>query len=366
MKKKGFTLIELLAVIVILAIIALIATPIILSMINNARKSAAKSSAYGYIEAIDSNNGFADAEVEGYTKIEDGTYDTSEISVRMKGKAPEGGEVTITSGKVTSADICMNGYNVEYDGHEAEVKNKCVPIKNITVDNFNSNDITWEDIRNAYQKDPENLRAVFTAGTTKNVTLTDYGTHPVRIANLTPCNDPNRPATATSTTSCGLVLEFADVITTARLTPGDSTTGGYPGSEFYATYIASNATNPMINKFPSDLRDLIINTTVVSSHNSAESSNYTTVDKIYLLSTKEVGFNNTSQDSVQAETVRLDYYATRSAKKTNGGSNINVYLRTFQSNSSTDCRHVDINGGSYSSRCKWSNFGISPAFRLSN
>ena len=35
MNKKGFTLIELLAVIVILAIIALIATPIILGIIND-------------------------------------------------------------------------------------------------------------------------------------------------------------------------------------------------------------------------------------------------------------------------------------------------------------------------------------------
>ena len=38
--KKGFTLIELLAVIVILAIIALIATPIILGIINDAKDSA--------------------------------------------------------------------------------------------------------------------------------------------------------------------------------------------------------------------------------------------------------------------------------------------------------------------------------------
>ena len=38
--KKGFTLIELLAVIVILAIIALIATPIILGIINDARDEA--------------------------------------------------------------------------------------------------------------------------------------------------------------------------------------------------------------------------------------------------------------------------------------------------------------------------------------
>ena len=45
MKNKGFTLIELLAVIVILAIIALIATPIILGIINDARKEAKERSA---------------------------------------------------------------------------------------------------------------------------------------------------------------------------------------------------------------------------------------------------------------------------------------------------------------------------------
>lgn len=43
--KRGFTLIELLAVIVILAIIALIATPIILGIINDARHSAKERSA---------------------------------------------------------------------------------------------------------------------------------------------------------------------------------------------------------------------------------------------------------------------------------------------------------------------------------
>ncbi|MDO4963167.1 MAG: prepilin-type N-terminal cleavage/methylation domain-containing protein [bacterium] len=45
MKNKGFTLIELLAVIVILAIIALIATPIIIGIINDARNSARERSA---------------------------------------------------------------------------------------------------------------------------------------------------------------------------------------------------------------------------------------------------------------------------------------------------------------------------------
>ena len=45
-RNKGFTLVELLAVIVILALIALIATPIILNVINDAKKQAAKDSAY--------------------------------------------------------------------------------------------------------------------------------------------------------------------------------------------------------------------------------------------------------------------------------------------------------------------------------
>ena len=53
MKKKGFTLIELLAVIVVLAIIALIATPIVLNLINNAKKGAAEQSASIYIKEIE-------------------------------------------------------------------------------------------------------------------------------------------------------------------------------------------------------------------------------------------------------------------------------------------------------------------------
>ena len=52
MRNKGFTLIELLAVIIILAIIALIATPIVLNVVNNAKESARKSSVAGYADAV--------------------------------------------------------------------------------------------------------------------------------------------------------------------------------------------------------------------------------------------------------------------------------------------------------------------------
>ena len=49
--KKGFTLIELLAVIVVLAIIALIATPIVLNLVEKARKGAFTRSAEGVLKA---------------------------------------------------------------------------------------------------------------------------------------------------------------------------------------------------------------------------------------------------------------------------------------------------------------------------
>ena len=50
--KKGFTLIELLAVIIILAVIALIATPMVLNVIDDAKESAHKSSVAMFADAI--------------------------------------------------------------------------------------------------------------------------------------------------------------------------------------------------------------------------------------------------------------------------------------------------------------------------
>ena len=52
-KENAFTLIELLAVIVVLAIIALIATPIVMNTIKNAKKGAAERSADSYIRQVE-------------------------------------------------------------------------------------------------------------------------------------------------------------------------------------------------------------------------------------------------------------------------------------------------------------------------
>ena len=111
-KNKGFTLVELLAVIVILALIALIATPIILNVINDAKKQAAKDSAYGYMDAVEKY--IVSSELEDKS-IKDGTYSVEELNsmgVSVKGSTPDNGNIEIESGSVKSYDIGIDGYVV--------------------------------------------------------------------------------------------------------------------------------------------------------------------------------------------------------------------------------------------------------------
>lgn len=55
MKEKGFTLVELLAIIVLLAIIAVVASPIILNIIENSKKSGFASSVNGIKDAVEND-----------------------------------------------------------------------------------------------------------------------------------------------------------------------------------------------------------------------------------------------------------------------------------------------------------------------
>lgn len=116
--KRGFTLIELLSVIVILAIIALIATPIVLNTIANSRKNAAKDSVFGYIEAIESQNALHQVDSEKYQEITSGDVTSINSKIKVKGTKPTSGTVTIEKGVVTQASMCVNDYMVSYDGKE--------------------------------------------------------------------------------------------------------------------------------------------------------------------------------------------------------------------------------------------------------
>ncbi len=110
-KNKGFTLVELLAVIVILALIALIATPIILNVINDAKKQAAKDSAYGYMDAVEKY--IVSSELEDKS-ITDGIYRVEDLNkkISVKGSTPDNGTIKIESKTVKSYDIGIDGYVV--------------------------------------------------------------------------------------------------------------------------------------------------------------------------------------------------------------------------------------------------------------
>ena len=114
-KNKGFTLVELLAVIVILALIALIATPIILNVINDAKKQAAKDSAYGYMDAVEKY--IVSSELEDKS-ITDGTYsveDLNSMGVSVKGSTPDSGNIEIKEGAVKSYNLGIDGYYITKD-----------------------------------------------------------------------------------------------------------------------------------------------------------------------------------------------------------------------------------------------------------
>ena len=118
--KKGFTLIELLAVIIILAIVALIATPIILDVIDDARESAARSEANYIVSGIQTycESSAMKTEIDStYTDICADGVTTAEVSQMVNlGNAEISGTPTYTDGKLTNIVVVSNGWTVTYDG----------------------------------------------------------------------------------------------------------------------------------------------------------------------------------------------------------------------------------------------------------
>jgi prepilin-type N-terminal cleavage/methylation domain-containing protein len=111
MKKNGFTLIELLAVIVILAVIALIATPIIMNAINDARKGSVKDAAYGVAKAVEYSIALAANTDADYTLP---TTVTSGTGVGIKGTAPDAYDLTLTNGAVTGGTLTFGDYTATF------------------------------------------------------------------------------------------------------------------------------------------------------------------------------------------------------------------------------------------------------------
>ena len=197
----------------------------------------------------------------------------------------------------------------------------------------------------------------YKVGDTKTVNLGSLGTHTVRIANLSTCS-------LQSQTACGFVIEFADIITKHQSNSSETNVGGWPASSMRA-YLNST----IYNALPKVLQQSIIKTTVVSGHGSSDSSNFTSTDKLYLLSTQEVWGGNLSFDTSYATTRQLDYYVGQRVTDSNcsgaikqyNGSNSWWFLRS--SCNTIDFLAVADSGVTGNSNASY-NSGVSPAFRI--
>ena len=112
--KKGFTLIELLAVIVILAVIALIAVPIIINIIDDAKKEAAVRSAEGYVRAV--NYKIAQEVLNNREVDESIDYVIGENELVVTGNNLDGitGSYSLSNNRVLWAGLCVNHYSISY------------------------------------------------------------------------------------------------------------------------------------------------------------------------------------------------------------------------------------------------------------
>ena len=235
---------------------------------------------------------------------------------------------------------------------------------------------SWDTIINAVK---EGNTSKYNVGDTKTIDMGSYGTHTLRIANT------SRPSECStegfSQTACGFVLEFADIITEHNMNPEGEYNGtqyddGYNAGGWPNTRMRTFVNNDIYNSLPADLKNGIIDTTVVSSHGSEDSSNFTSTDKLYLLAPTEIYSDWTSSsgsnyDTTKDLTRQLDYYknegvTTSNYSKTIKKKNSSSYPWWLRSANSSDNRafYYVYSNGDFVFSGAYVTCGVAPAFRL--
>ena len=208
----------------------------------------------------------------------------------------------------------------------------------------------------------------YNVGDIKNVDLGTYGIHTLRIANTSTPSECS--TTGFSQTACGFVLEFADIITDHKMNDTDTNVGGWP-----ATSMRTFVNNDIYNAIPNEIKNAIIDTTVVSGHGKSDTENFTSTDKLYLLAPKEIYSDwstyQSANDTAKDLTRTLDYYknlgtstSNRSGVKKKNGTSADYWWFRAASSNTLEGFYTVASTGTYSNDVAVYTHGVAPAFRL--
>ena len=293
------------------------------------------------------------------------------------------GNVTNSSGMFTGSTNLVGGKGTKYNssyvdktyaridggtsnpGYFTDIADKDIPAPN----SFAAD--SWKTIIKAVRN---NNISKYNVGDTRTIDMGTYGTHTLRIANKSKPSSCSK--SGYSQTACGFVLEFADIITTYNMNPA----GTYKNVEYEygwnkdgwpASAMRTFVNNDIYNSLPSDLRSGIVETTVVSGYGSSDSANFTSTDKLYLLSPMEVwgdwtGMYGSEVDRAKNQTRQLDYYSNLGVTYNNYNSAIKKHGKTQYFWWHRSAKY-DNNIGFYGMRGNgyaYRDGGVSPAFRI--
>ena len=269
-----------------------------------------------------------------------------------------GAGTTYSSGKVSGTYAHIDG-GTDNPGYFTDIADKPKEPESFATD-------SWSTIAKAVK---DNNISKYNVGDTKTIDMGTYGTHTVRIANT---STPSECSTdGFSQSACGFVLEFADIITTHKMNDTNTNVGGWPASSMH-TFVNTN----IYDSLPYNLKSKIIDTIVVSGHGSEDTENFTSTDKLYLLSTAEVWAEGTSNqignsDAARDMTRQLDYYKNLSITT----NNFSGAIKKIENNAALWILRTAVSGNSFSflsvyniGRCAVNtanvDIGVSPAFRI--
>ena len=279
-------------------------------------------------------------------------------ATKVSAKSSVNGTLTITLNKTSTEEVSEEyTCKLEFNAVERDVLGENIP------DSVSFTSDSWKTIQKAVQTGNTDN---YNVGDTKVVDLGSFGTHTVRIANMSACESE------TSETACGFVVEFADIITNQKFNSTDTNVGGWRDSKM-RTYI----NDTIYKSLPSDLQNVITITKVISGHGSTSGEiNFDTQDKLYLLSSEEIYKDFSSSSNAQYDTStgtskQLDYYQKQGVTTSNytgaikqyNGSNKYWWLRSAISRYANRFLTV-ANYGGWAYTDAATSYGVSPAFRI--